>query len=239
MLNCKNCGAPLTLEDAVCPHCGTPNEEAAEHIKKLKKLDKDFKKAEKEVITEVKKTKKGYNLLIIIVVLLVANLVLAVMHAASYEIADSITARSIDKTEVKAMMDKALDEGDYARFLIICDKYVLSYSDYEGYGAISNQAYYFNSLQKWMSNYFYEKEPYDDPLVRACSALKDYEDEHARLSMRSYGAFTMEQLEKLDVQVNQYLKTYLKLTDEDIASVSEMTSSQLVILVTGRLNNEE
>ena len=38
MVNCKNCGAPLSLEDAVCPHCGTPNPEAQEHLKKLKDL---------------------------------------------------------------------------------------------------------------------------------------------------------------------------------------------------------
>ena len=23
MVNCKNCGAPLSLEEAVCPHCGS------------------------------------------------------------------------------------------------------------------------------------------------------------------------------------------------------------------------
>ena len=34
MVNCKNCGAPLTLNDAFCPHCGTPNPEAQEHLKK-------------------------------------------------------------------------------------------------------------------------------------------------------------------------------------------------------------
>ena len=240
MLNCKNCGAPLKLYDAVCPHCGTPNEEAAEHIKKLKKLDKDFRKAEKEVISEVKKTKKGYNLLIIIVVLLVANLVLAVMHAGSYDIADKIIASSIDKTQVKAMLDEALEEEDYVKFLVICDKYIISYRDYEGYNEINYQAYSFNNLQKWVNNYFHAKDPYDDPLVRACSAIKDYEDERARILRRnSYSPYVMEQLEKLDAQYEKYLKAYLNMTDEDIASINEMTNAQLVILVTERLDNEE
>ena len=36
MVNCKNCGAPLSLDQATCPYCGTENREAIEHIKKLK-----------------------------------------------------------------------------------------------------------------------------------------------------------------------------------------------------------
>ena len=240
MLNCKNCGAPLTLDDAVCPHCGTPNEEAAEHIKELRKLKKDFKKTEKEVITEVKKTKKGYNLLIMIVMLLIANLVLAVMHSASYEIAERIAASDYDKEEVKAMLDDCLREEDFTRFVMVYDKYVLDYKDFEEYNPIDYQAYDYNNIRKQVSNYFYQSDPFDDPLVRACSAIKEYEDEYARIIKRNtYGSFTMEQLKKLDDQVNQYLKTYLKLTDEDIASINDMTNSELVILVTRRLNNEE
>lgn len=240
MLNCKNCGAPLTLDDAVCPHCGMPNEEAAEHIKELKKLKKDFKKTEKEVITEVKKTKKGYNLLIMIVMLLIANLVLGVMHSASYEIADRVAASGYDKEAVTAMLDDCLREEDYTRFVLVYDKYALNYRDFGEYNPVYYQAYDYANIQKQVSNHFHQSDPYDDPLVRACSAIKEYEDEYARIKRRnSYDTFTMEHLKKLDAQVNQYLKTYLKLTDEDIASVNDMTNSELVILVTRRLNDEE
>ena len=45
MVNCKNCGAPLSLNDAFCPHCGTPNPEAQEHLKKLRQLDEQFENA--------------------------------------------------------------------------------------------------------------------------------------------------------------------------------------------------
>ena len=39
MVNCKNCGAPLTLDSAFCPYCGTHNPEAQEHLEKLQQLD--------------------------------------------------------------------------------------------------------------------------------------------------------------------------------------------------------
>ena len=44
MVNCKNCGAPLSLNDAFCPHCGTPNPEAQEHLRKLEALDQQFQR---------------------------------------------------------------------------------------------------------------------------------------------------------------------------------------------------
>ena len=40
MLNCKNCGAPLSPEEAVCAYCGTPNPQAQESLRKQKALDK-------------------------------------------------------------------------------------------------------------------------------------------------------------------------------------------------------
>ena len=47
MVNCKKCGAPLSLNEAFCPYCGEPNLEAQEHLKKLQELD--------ELLEEIKK----------------------------------------------------------------------------------------------------------------------------------------------------------------------------------------
>ncbi len=81
MVNCKNCGAPLSLNEAFCPHCGTPNPEAQEHLKKLRILDERFEDASREVAAEVKKSKKGYGILLILIMLLLANLVVFSMSS--------------------------------------------------------------------------------------------------------------------------------------------------------------
>ena len=88
MVNCKNCGAPLSLEEAVCPHCGTPNPEAQEHLKKLAQLNSAFEQTQYEVVDEVKKNKRGYGVLVILVMVMLANLILIPVHAASYDIAE-------------------------------------------------------------------------------------------------------------------------------------------------------
>ena len=241
MLNCKNCGAPLSLEDAVCPYCGTPNKEAKVHVDTLDKMNKDFKKAETEVIKEVKQTKKGYNLLVMIVLLLLANLVLVPFHTADYEIAEHINASKLDVEEVKAQLDELLAEGDYSRFVAVYNRYVVDYSEFRNYLSIFSNADTYQRIVKCVSNYFYEKDPYDDPLVKACSYIKDYKDDYARYQKYHYDEDPAidEQIDKLNDEIDLYLKTYLKLTDEDLESIKDITASDLLILVTRRLNNEE
>ena len=239
MVNCKNCGAPLTLEDAVCPHCGTPNPEAQEHLRKLAQLDKDYKKTKKEVYQEVNKTRKGYNLLIVIVMLLLANLALFVMHAASYEIAENINARTVDLDEIKANMNTYLDNREYTKFGVYYDRYETRYKDFEEYYPVYYAAYNYENVIKSLSNYFYEKDSYTDQLVRTCQSVIDYEDDYNRQLKRDLSDFTRKHLTQLNEEFELYVKTYLKLTDEDIATVKDLSSSQLLILVSGRLNDEE
>ena len=239
MVNCKNCGAPLTLEDAVCPHCGTPNPEAQEHLKKLAQLDKDYRKARKEVISEVRKTKKGYNLLIILVMLLLANLALIPFHAASYEIAHQILARSMDIQEVKAHMDELLEEKEYFEFIGFYDRFETNYRDFEDYYPLYYQANNYSYVARSMSSYLYEKDPYEDPLVRACQYVKRYAEDYGYQKKREMSDFTKKHMEAINSEYEQYLKTFLKLSEEEISAIEDMSNSELVILATRRLNDEE
>ena len=100
MVNCKNCGAPLSLDEAKCPYCGTDNQEAIEHLKKLKKLDQGYRKAQKEVKEEVRKSKQGYGPLIVLLIVLLCNLIMLPFHSASYEIADAINTSKYSKEEI-------------------------------------------------------------------------------------------------------------------------------------------
>ena len=239
MVNCKNCGAPLRLEDAFCPHCGTPNPEAQEHLKKLAELDKDVESAKQEVAEEVKKSKKGYGLLIIMVMLLLANLLAFAMHLTTYEIAEKIIASKMSETQIKAQMDSLMDQGEYIEMSIFMDKFNLPYRDYSEYNKISYMAEYYNRIIKAMTEYLYNREPYDDPLVTVCSNVIDYEQEYTMLKKRDNERSTLYHIERLNDEVENYLKTYLKLTDEDIEGLADMNYSGLLLLVNERLSYEE
>ncbi len=235
MVNCKNCGAPLSLNDAFCPHCGTPNPEAQEHLKRLQQLDQRFEDASLEVAAEVKKSRKGYGILMILVMLLLANLVIFVMHFASYDIANRIIAGKVSETEIKAKLDEFLDAGDYIEMDLFMNKFSLSYRDYEDYSKISYLATYQNRMIETMTQYLYGTDSYGDPLIRTCQAVADYEEEYARLSKRDNSEKVLFHAEKINTEINGFLRNYLGLTEEDIAGIKDMNESSLLILVNERL----
>ena len=129
MVNCKKCGAPLSLDQVKCPYCGEVNEEAREHLEKLAKLDKDYKKTKQEVMTEVKKTKKGYNLLVILVMLLIANMLMIPVWGASYDIAEKIAVSNQPISEVKEELSRLLEDRDYPAFVACYDRNEINYNE--------------------------------------------------------------------------------------------------------------
>lgn len=235
MVNCKNCGAPLSLNDAFCPHCGTPNPEAQEHLKKLQQLDRRFEDASLEVAAEVKKSRKGYGILIILVMLLLANLVIFVMHEMTYDIAQRVIASKMSESEIKARLDEFLEEGEYIELDLFMRKFSLSYRDYEDYSKISYLASCQNRMIEAMTQYLYGTDSYGDPLVRTCQAVVDYEYELTMLGKRENSERVLLHMEKLNSEVNGFLKNYLGLSDEDIAGIRDMNESSLLILVSERL----
>lgn len=239
MLNCKNCGAPLTLQDEVCPHCGTPNPEAKEHQDKLRKYDRDFKQTRKEVIDEVKKSKQGYGLLIVLVMLMLANLVLLIMNGASYQIADDMIALIRGKDNIEAEMKELLANDEYVEYDILVEKYDLNYSDYRDYLAISYLADSYSTIINSMTNYFYGRENYSDPLLRACNSIKDFKDDYNRRSRDDFSDEILFHIERLNDEYERYLKYFLKLNDEDIAGIPDMSSSQLAMRIMERMSDEE
>lgn len=239
MVNCKNCGAPLNLNDAYCPHCGTPNPEAQEHLHKLIQLDKKVDEAAKEVKEEVKKSKKGYGLLIALTMLLLATLVVLVSLGASYEIADRIITSRMSETQIKATLDDLLDRGEYIELDVFMDKYYLPYDDYYEYTVVGYLADYYSRMVDHMSEYLYAVDPYDDPLVKVCQNTIDFKLGYERDIKRDLTEKTKAHLRALNAEVDAFLKYYLHLTDEEISGIKDMNNSSLVVLVSGRLENEK
>ena len=239
MVNCKKCGAPLSLNDAFCPYCGEANPEAQEHLKKLQELDEQFESASREVAAEVKYSKKGYGILVILVMFLLANLVIFVMHQMSYGIAERIAAGKMPENEIKAQLDQFLEDGEYIELDLFMSKFSLSYRDYEDYSKISYLASYQSRMIEAMTLYLYSSDTYEDPLVKTCQAIVDYEGEYTSLKKGDNSERVSFHMEQINSEVNGFLRNYLKLTEEDIARIADLNESSLLILVNERLSNEK
>ena len=239
MVNCKNCGAPLTLEDAVCPHCGTPNPEAQEHLEKLARLDRDFKDTKKEVAEEVRRSKSGYGVLVILVMVLLANLFMIPLHASSYDISRRIIASKMGEARIRETMDELLDQGEYIEMAIFADKYELSYQEYGDYNRIAYLAEYYNRLIGNVTAYLYGKDPYNDPLVSACENIKDFVSEYKHTNRYMDDRRMMNYADGLNEEFEAFVKASLKLTDEDIAMIDDMSNSELLLRISERMAYEE
>ncbi|MBQ1377609.1 MAG: zinc-ribbon domain-containing protein [Lachnospiraceae bacterium] len=239
MVNCRKCGAPLSLDQAYCPYCGEPNPEAQEHLKKLQEMNEQFENASREVAAEVKKSRKGYGILVILVMLLLSNLVVFVMHAKSYDIAERVIASKMTESEIKARLDQYLEEGGYMEMALFMNKFSLSYRDYEDYSRIAWLADLQNRMTDSVTRYLFSTDPYEDPLVSTCRAIADYEEEYARLNKRDVSETVRIHAEKINGEVNGFLRNFLGLTEQDIAGIKDMNESALLILVNERLNNEK
>lgn len=239
MVNCKKCGGPLSLNEAVCPYCGEPNPEAQEHLEKLRELDEQFETASREVAAEVKKSKRGYGILVVLVMLLVANLVIFAMNRMSYDIAERIIARKMSGSEITAQLDRYLEEGEYIELDLFMNRFSLSYRDYEDYHKISYLGYCQNRIVDAMTEYLYSTDTYDDPLVRTCKAIADFEEEYGYLQKRDNSETVLYHMERIQTQVNGFLRNYLGLTEEDIAGLKDLNESSILILVNERLNHEK
>lgn len=239
MVNCKKCGAPLSINEAVCPYCGEANSEAQEHLKKLRELDARFESASREVAAEVKKSRKGYGILVILVMLLLANTVIFGMHRMSYEIAERITAGRMTESEIKAHLDRLLEEGEYIELNLFMNRFSLSYLDYEDYSKISYLADCQNRMIDAVTRYLYGSDFYEDPLVNICRTVTDYEREYSSLIKRDNSESVRFHTEKINTEVNGFLRSCLGLTEEDIAGIKDLNESSLLILVNERLNDEK
>jgi hypothetical protein len=69
--------------------------------------------------------------------------------------------------------------------------------------------------------------------------MKDYVDDYKSVIKREDNDFTIRYINDLHDQFTNLIKNCLNYTDEDIAKIGDLSSSELVILTTERMNHEE
>lgn len=240
MVNCKNCGAPLSLEEAFCSHCGTANYEAQEHLKKLAQLDKDYHKTKTEVVNEVKKNKKGYGLLTILVVLLLLNLLFIMFLPSTFSIAERIVANRDDHDKVKEQLNIYMERRQYAEFVTLYDRHDYDYQALREYNRYYFLANSFEKVKEYVTDYYFAKELYTDALVQSCQYIKEFKDDFSRQTTNNSDDDNMFKSEiiQMNDDLDIFLKEFLNLNDEDLVSIKDLSESELLVLISERLTNE-
>lgn len=74
-MKCESCGGNLTLEDVVCPYCEAVNPHAIEHIRQMKRYQKDYE-GTKEQVYDVTKRYVSVSVRIIVIAVLIVLIIL-------------------------------------------------------------------------------------------------------------------------------------------------------------------
>lgn len=77
-MKCEFCTGNMAIEDAVCPHCGSPNPFYEAHRQDMVKYEKQFQKTKYEAIeTNVRHTRKAVqvSLVAVLIALILASVI--------------------------------------------------------------------------------------------------------------------------------------------------------------------
>ena len=89
-MKCKHCGGNLSLEDAFCPHCGQPNEDARQHVADMERYQDNFEDTREDVYTVTRKFSGMTARAVIIAGLTVLFLVIFLMSENWWSIRRSV-----------------------------------------------------------------------------------------------------------------------------------------------------
>ena len=136
MMKCKYCGGNLTLEQAYCPHCGRPNEEAAQHVKDMEHYKSNFEDTKSDVYEVAEKNTEIMSHMIIITVLVILCVVVFVVSARSWSIHRGLLQfdAGIRQGSYMKQMEQYLEDEDYIGLSAFCDRhYIRPYSSNNNY----------------------------------------------------------------------------------------------------------
>ena len=127
MMKCKYCGGNLTLEQAYCPHCGRPNEEAQQHVKDMEHYKSNFEDTRSNVYEVAQKNTEIMSHTVIITVLVILCVLVFLVSAFSWEIHRNLVRMDtlLQQTKYEKQLEQYLEEEDYQGFESFCERHYI------------------------------------------------------------------------------------------------------------------
>ena len=244
MMKCKYCGGNLTLEQAYCPHCGKPNEEAMQHVKDMENYKSHFEDTKSDIYEVAQKNTEIMSRTVIITVLTILCALVFLIYANSYAIYRAVRDfdAKIHYQSYSEQIGTYLDEEDYLGLNAFCAKHgIRAYSDKYGddYGIVINYATTYAGIYDavmravTMEDAKYVERELND-IVEYYNNMTDF--------LKEPDEYRYEQYEELDAARQQDLlqiidttevliRAYFGLTPEELESFRGMTNARRIVLL--------
>lgn len=246
-MKCENCGGNLTLEDVVCPHCEAVNPHAIEHIREMKRYQKDYEGTKEEVYAVTKRYVGVAVRIVIIAVLIVLLIVCGWMSGECYSLKrKAIQAKAERNVQAyKDTIDEYLEDGEFyaLNFYLEVNMIELGLPAYEDYkaviSAVRNYSFFYSDVI-WYMHPSGEKNLATFP-TRIEQDLRQFynlfdEENYINIYMQSqHKEYIMQMKEQMEV----LLITYCNMTKEEAESIWDMSKAERMTLLEERLLHEE
>lgn len=249
-MKCENCGGNLSLEEVACPHCGTINKHAQQHVYDMNRYQGEFANTQSDVY-EVTRNYAGITVrAVIITVLLIVIGIMTFVISESYSIERGLGESKANRNykEYSAIMDAYLAEENYLAFNAFCeinhvDYHRAPYEEYVQLARVSNDYKYLYEtiMDIAMSRDDEEMELLNQErwLDRITEELDSFYKNTDVNEYRYYDGVDTEEkqaiVEKMKESMELLLQTYFGLTAEEAAGLEEMSAAKRAVLLEEKL----
>lgn len=243
MMKCKYCGGNLTLEQAYCPHCGRPNEEAQQHVKDMEHYKSNFEDTKSDVYEVAQKNTEIMSHTVIITVLVILCALVFVVTVNSWGIHRGLVQldSKIQHSKYEKQLEQYLADEDYLGFSAFCNRhYIRAYDDgYEEYRLLvqtsSDYSYAYQLLMRAVTS------EYPDQLANEISQLTDsYEriervlhptEEYAKKQLQELDEEKQQAIVRMEENLKVLYRTYFGMTEEKAENFGQMSKAQKTVFL--------
>lgn len=240
-MKCKYCGADVTLDDHFCPHCGRAVEQAQRHREEMKQYEAEFEQTKKAALDRISVTSGGgtaVGIRLALICALIAALIWMTVSLDPYMLNERREKRAAAKNHdaYTEQMETYLGDRDYVAFSVFCDTHKLDYNDdFKEYRYIIYEASYFKNIYRGLLEAAYA-DTGSQNLYYAGELSRYLNDFYEQASSDNYKYAenvqrTGEVYEEMEEELGVLLRRYLKLSDEEAASLKELSKSRRTVLI--------
>lgn len=253
-MHCENCGGNLSLEELTCPHCGSINKHAQQHVYDMNRYQGAFENTQTNVYTVTQKYAGITVRAAIITILLLLIVVFAVIGSLDYEIERGIREGKAKRSYHKytAIMDEYLAEEDYIAFHAFCETNgVEAYdTDYEEYYQIIRVCYNYRNIYEAifegrsnMLQKYADEKTLENAIDRIAESLSYFYDTVDVENYKYYEGVDAPEKQAIvnDIvdKVEVLLQTYCGLTAEEAEQLATLSDAKRRVLLEERMLNAE
>lgn len=249
-MKCENCGGSLSLEAAYCPHCGTVNKHAQQHVKDMNRYHGEFKATQRHVYAVVKNYAGISVRAAIIAGLLILTVALGIVASMDYDIKRGIMKGRAERNweEYSAHLDQLILEEDYIALSAFAqENYIDAYeSPYEKYVSVLRAADQYTYLYDTILSVYAQiqkEEQWEDTSTYAKRLGEQLNYFYDALDMERYSYYqgadsqsNQAALERMEETATVLLQAYCGLTPEDGAELKDLTPAKRMVLLEERLS---